>query len=95
MFIARIIFGIGCEAMYVGQSAIVSVWFINYELPFGMSMISCVPLLGSFAGGAIVPTIYNESGFGASFAVGFMVCCFCFLIVLVLYFIDYKVEKAD
>ena len=33
MLAGRVIFGIGCENMYVGQSAIISEWFINYELP--------------------------------------------------------------
>ena len=51
----RVIYGIGAEAMYVGQSAIISEWFINYELPFAMSMISFVPLFGSFLQGAIIP----------------------------------------
>jgi MFS family permease len=58
MIIGRIIFGIGCESMYVGQSAIISEWFMNYELPFAMSMVSCLPLIGSFVGGAMVPRVF-------------------------------------
>jgi len=59
----RFIFGIGCEAMYVGQSAIVSEWFIDFELPFAISMISFVPLFGSFASGALIPSIYFRNSF--------------------------------
>lgn len=47
MLVGRAVFGIGCESMYVGQSAIVSSWFINYELALAISMISCIPLFGS------------------------------------------------
>jgi len=95
MFVARIIFGIGCEAMYVGQSAIVSEWFINYELPFAMSMENCVPLVGSFAGGAIVPTVYLNSGFGASFGVGFLWCLFGLVMMIIMWIVDRQTEKAD
>ena len=55
MIFGRIIFGIGCENMYVGQSAIVAEWFINYELPLSISLISSIPLIGSFLNGAITP----------------------------------------
>jgi len=61
MFIGRVVFGFGCEAMYVCQSSIVSSYFINYELPVGIAMISCIPLIGSFVGGAVQPMIYNSS----------------------------------
>ena len=96
MVLGRIIFGIGCESMYVGQSAIVSDWFIKYELPLAMSMISCVPLIGSFLGGAIIPQVYHKNlkpndlskAFGSSFAVGFLVCIFCFCLVVILSILD-------
>ena len=58
MLVGRAIFGIGCENMYVGQSAIISEWFINYELPLAISMISSIPLIGSFMNGAITPVVY-------------------------------------
>lgn len=96
MLIGRGIFGIGCESMYVGQSAIVSSWFINYELALAISMISCIPLCGSFLNGAIVPSVYeaNES-FGDAFRVGFFLCLVSFALVLILTFIDYRTEKHD
>jgi len=61
MLIGRVVFGIGCESMYVGQSSIVSEWFMNFELPLAISMISCIPLCGSFLNGAIVPSIYDKT----------------------------------
>jgi len=95
MFIGRIVFGIGCEVMYVAQSSIVSVWFINYELPFGMSMITCIPLVGSFIGGAVVPHIYTNSGFGDAFFAGFEVCAGCMVLVICVCILDHKAEKHD
>ena len=55
MLAGRTIFGIGCEGMYVGQSYIIAKWFINFELPTAMGIISFVPLLGSAASGFVVP----------------------------------------
>jgi MFS family permease len=61
MLVGRAIFGIGCESMYVGQAAIVSEWFINYEMPLAMAMTSCIPLCGSFIGGAVIPKVYSRN----------------------------------
>lgn len=73
-----------------------SSWFINYEIALAMSMISCIPLCGSFLNGAIVPTIYekNES-FGDAFKIGFVLCLISFVLVLILTYIDYKTEQYD
>ena len=62
MCVGRFIFGIGCEVMYVGQSVMVAKWFINFELPLAMGLISFVPLFGSVACGVIVPELYNYYG---------------------------------
>lgn len=91
MFYGRVIFGIGCGAMYVGQSAIVSEWFINYELPLSMSMVSAFPLIASFGTGIVVPPVYNEKGFGPAFNVGFIICLVCLGEYLLLFWLDYKV----
>lgn len=96
MLAGRILFGVGCESMYVGQSAIVSNWFINYELPLAISMISCIPLCGSFLNGAIVPRVYqNTDSFGDAFRVGFILCIVGFVLVLILYILDSRSEKFD
>ena len=99
MLIGRILYGIGCESMYVGQSAIATEWFINFEMPFAIACCSCLPLFGSFIGGAFIPKVYNEtkdeSGFGDSFALGFWICVGSMLLVFLLYTIDYKTEKHD
>lgn len=96
MIIGRGIFGVGCESMYVGQATIVSAWFINYELSLAIAMISCIPLCGSFLGGAIVPTLYERNyNFGEAFRVGFLLCIIGFVLVLTLTFIDWKTEKHD
>lgn len=59
MLIGRILYGMGCESMYVGQSAIITEWFINYEMPFAIACCSCLPLFGSFIGGSVIPKVYN------------------------------------
>jgi MFS family permease len=92
MLIGRFIFGIGCENMYVGQSAIISEWFINYELPLAISMISSIPLIGSFMNGAITPVVYQNrnKSLGDAFMVGFILCVISLLLVLFLTCLDYR-----
>ena len=68
-----------------------------------MSMISCVPLAGSFIGGAIIPNVYHQNldskdvskAFGSSFAAGFLVCLLCFCLVIVLYILDKRTEYEE
>ena len=82
--------------MYVTQSTILAEWFINYELQLAMGMASCVPLLGSFLGGAVVPSAYNATGgFGLCMLIGFLVCIQSLLCVIGCVILDYKMEKAD
>ena len=95
MLLGRIVFGSGCEAMIVGQSAIISKWFMDFELPFAMSMIICVPLLGTQIGGMVVPSAYNANGFGFAFSLGFMLLLMSLVIVIILALIDRHAEKKD
>jgi MFS family permease len=96
MIVGRIVFGIGSETMFVGQSAIVATWFINYELSTAMTMISSIPDIGSILNGALIPTIYKKyDNFGTAFAAGFIICIICFFLVLLINIIDLKVEKND
>ena len=104
MIIGRTIFGIGCENMYVGQSAIVAEWFINYELPLAISLISCIPLVGSFLNGAITPRVYiktekiddgTQGNLGDSFRIGFFSCLVSLLLVFALTILDKRAQKYD
>jgi MFS family permease len=95
LLIGRVIFGIGCEAMIVGQSAVTSAWFLNFELPFAMSMIVCFPLLGSFIQGAVIPSVYEESGFGWAFVVGLILCIVSLIMVIIIALMDKYARKAD
>ena len=61
MVFGRFVFALGNESMYVCQSAFVSEWFINFELPLAISLITSIPLLGSFLNGALLPAIYKET----------------------------------
>ena len=96
MMVGRFFYGVGCESMYVGQASIISAWFINFELPFAISMLSCIPLCGSFLNGSIVPRIFsNTQSYGDSFAIGFILCILGFFLVISSAILDYKAEKYD
>ena len=41
-----------------------SKWFVNFELPVAMGLISLVPIVGSFASGIVVTTLYENYGVG-------------------------------
>lgn len=99
----RLVFGFGCCAMYVAQSAFVTKWFINYELSLGMAMMSSFPLIGSFVAATVIPNIFEdkynamprENGFYAAHINGFWVCVVCYVGILVLCVLDKWVEKTD
>lgn len=82
--------------MYVGQAAIVSQWFINFELPFAMAIITCIPLLGSLLNGIAVPTIYNmNQSFFEAFGGGFILCLITLFLVIMMAILDRRMEKHD
>lgn len=61
-----------------------------------IAMLSCIPLCGSFIGGALVPHIYLETNsFGKSFEIGFILCIFASGIVIIRTWLDYVTEKHD
>lgn len=52
--------------------------------------------MGSFLGGAVVPSVYNIRGsFGDAFGVGFILCLMSLLLVILMSILDYKSEKFD
>ena len=55
MQFGRIVFGIGCESLYVGQAVMLAKWFINFELNFANGSSAFLPLVASSAGGAFFP----------------------------------------
>lgn len=96
MFWGRVIFGAGCELMYVGRSAMISNWFIHFELQLAMSIISSVPNSGYLFNGAAVSYIYNiNKSFFEAFGVGFLACCASFMIAIMMAILDKKMEKHD
>ena len=95
MLAGRVLFGIGCEAMIVGQSAITTAWFRDFELPMAMSIIICLPMLGTFLQGAWIPSVYEDSSFGWAFAIGFFMCLGSLALVILLSFIDKTTTERD
>jgi MFS family permease len=92
----RALFGIGAESMYVGQSVVLSKWFLHYELSFAMSISATIPLIASFVGGAAAPNMYAaDHDFGKVFGLGFWVCFASLIVVILLAVLDNKTEKHD
>ena len=99
----RLVFGFGCCAMYVAQSAFVTKWFINYELSLGMACMSSFPLIGSFLSATVIPNIFTEyndkvpkeNGFYYAHLNGLFVCIICYVGIIILCFLDKYVEKTD
>ena len=86
----------GTESLYVGQSAILSDWFLNYELSMSMAISSSIPLCLSFAGGWFTPLLYRlTDSFTMTFGFGFLICCLSSLGVFFMTLLDYKTEKHD
>lgn len=97
----RLVFGFGCCAMYVAQSAFITKWFINYELSLGMAMISSFPLIGSFVAAYVIPDIFEYyywnggNGFYEAHLNGFWICLICFAGILLLCALDKYCEVHD
>ena len=84
----RILFGIGCESLYVGQAVMLAQWFINFELNFANGSSAFLPLIASSAGGAAFPSIFAKNkSFGDTLLIGFYLCCgslICAILLLML-----------
>jgi hypothetical protein len=74
----------------------VSKWFINFEFPIAIAMISTIPLIGSFLNGIIVPHVFEkENSFGDAFRVGFILCVISLVMSIGVNFIDRRMDKVD
>ena len=86
----------------------VAEWFINFELPLAISLISSIPLLGSFLNGLVTPRVstfdkvshngeavdYSQE-LGNSFRIGFFQCLASLVLVFALTCLDYRSQKHD
>lgn len=97
MLVGRMIFEAGSKSMYVGKSSMITEWFINFELPFAISLIACFPLCGSLLNGAILPVLYKhyDMNFGLPNLVGLFTCIASFIIVIAIVYINIMAEKKD
>ena len=84
----------------------ISEWFINFELPLAISLISCVPLFGSLLNGFVTPRVYQHraknlpsddhgSAFGAANLIGFLMQIASLAMVVFIVLIDAATEKTD
>ena len=92
MIAGRVVFGVGGESMQVAQSAIVSAWFKGKELAFAMGLNLSVARLGSVINGALIPTVYDQSGLGMALTVGFILCCFSLACAFGMIILDKRTE---
>lgn len=94
MLIGRSIIGIATEAMFIGQSLLITNWFINYELDLATALSSIVPLIGSFLNGLIIPRMVSkeEQKEGDAFSIGFYLCILSLFLVLIIAVLDYTVN---
>jgi hypothetical protein len=82
--------------MYVGQSVILSKWFLNFEISFAMALSGTIPLIASFIGGAVFPAAYSSTdSFGYTLLLGFWACLFSLICVVFLALLDNKTEAND
>ena len=94
MMTGRVIFGLGAESMTVAASAITSKWFLGKELNLAMGAKLALARLGAVAAGVIVPSVYDVSGLGPAFGVGFVICIFSFINAIGIIILDGHAEKA-
>lgn len=72
--VGRVIFGIGCESMYVSQMVFLTEWFKYFEFNLSMGMTACIPNIFSVLGGSTLPNLYTKGGFGLAYGVGACMC---------------------
>lgn len=94
MFLGRIVFGFGGESLGVGNSALLSQWFMGKELAFAFGLNLSVARLGSVFNNLLSPVL--ASGVGLQFAVWFgaILCGGSVLAVITLSTIDKAFEAS-
>lgn len=75
----------------------VTQWFINFELPIAISMVSCIPLCGSFLNGFVSPKVFESTGnnFGYPNLIGFIMTLVSCVLVLMTVYLDKYAETKD
>jgi len=96
MLIGQFVFASGGDSMIVAKSSMVSKWFRGKELSFALSAGLCVGRLGSSLDSFMSPRIYNATGkLYLPYLICTCVCCFSFVIICVMSYIDKKTDKEE
>ena len=80
MFVGRIVYGFGGESLGVGNSAILSQWFMGKELAFAFGLNLSIARLGSVINNLVSPKLAASAGipfacwFGAILCGGSILC---------------------
>lgn len=93
MIIARTIFGIGGESLYVAQDAFTSHWFEGRDLAFALAVTTVVGRAGDIATFSGWPYLADAWSIDAAMYVVSMVCGFSFVCAIVAAWMDKKAES--
>ena len=87
--------GFGVESSYIALDLILFKYFTYFELSFAAGMVEVLPLCAEYSGASISPFLYSKFGFAAAFGLGFLICVICYVLMIVLFVVDTRVEKHD
>jgi len=95
MILGYTLYGLGAESSYIALYLILVKYFTHFEFSFANGMLEVLPLCAEYAGAAIVPFVYKKYGFELAFAVGFLVLVCNFVLMILMFTLDFRVEKHD
>ena len=87
--------GFGVESSYIALDLILFKYFTHFEFSFATGMVEVLPLIAEYSGASIAPFVYEKFGFAPAFGLGFLICAICYVLMIVLFIIDTRVEKHD
>lgn len=94
MFLGRVIYGFGGESLGVGNSAILSQWFMGKELAFAFGLNLSVARLGSVINNFVSPALANSAGIQFALWFGAILCGASVFCVVCLSSIDKSMEPG-
>jgi MFS family permease len=95
MFLGRIVFGFGGESLGVGNSALLSQWFMGKELAFAFGLNLSIARLGSVFNNLLSPVLADSANVQFAVWFGAILCGTSVLSVICLSSIDKSFETSD
>lgn len=89
MVVGRLLYGIGCEPIYIAQKLIITMWFSDIrELQMAMGFYEPPGLLAQYLCGYTVPEAYQSFGLGGALSYGTYFSILSLVLVLLYIVID-------